>query len=57
MHLGGAPTIFWGSYEPRAGCLLPTENPHRLASVPGCEKRGRAIDRGRLNGVPAAGIV
>ena len=23
LDLGGVPTIFWGSYEPGAGCLLP----------------------------------
>jgi hypothetical protein len=30
FFLGGVPTIFWGSYEPGAGCLLPPERPHRL---------------------------
>jgi len=23
LDIGGAPTIFWGSYEPEAGYLLP----------------------------------
>jgi hypothetical protein len=32
VDLGGAPTIFSGSQEPGAGCLLPTEQPHRHVS-------------------------